>query len=149
MCENAKGQREPPMCQTGLSRDEFVAIAEAVGNEVEADVGKGSKLEYKMEPYHPATTGQIRLFYVDHDEPTIIIESVPSIGSERGITLAAPASEWTVTNDVDDHNIITTIGMAQESGHTAELAFRGPPAKLTPEGITTEDSTPYPPLLND
>ncbi|MFD1643497.1 hypothetical protein [Halohasta litorea] len=149
MCNNAQAQRKPPMSQTGLSREEFVAIGETVGEQVDTDIGGDSQVKYQMEPYYADTTGEITLCFKAQDEPVIIVESIPARGSERGITLTAPASEWTVANDVDDHNIITTLSIAQEVGHTAELYFRGPPAKLTPEGIVTDGPVEYPPLFNE
>ena len=137
------------MSQTGLNREEFVAIGETVGEQVDTDIGGDPQVKYRIEPYYPDTTSEIVLCFKDREEPVIIIESIPTRGAGQGITLAAPASEWTVANDVDDHNIITTLSMAQEVGHTAELFFRGPPAKITPEGIVADGPVEYPPLLNE
>lgn len=149
MEETDQKYREPPMSQTGINRKEFCAIAGSIGTRVGANDDSNPRIEYRVEPYHSDTTGEIRLYYVEREEPNIIAESVPSRGSGRGITLAGPASDWTVTNDVDDHNIITTLAIEQGHNHAAELFFRGPPAKLTPEGIAIEDDNTYPPLLDD
>lgn len=79
-----------------------------------------------------AAPGEIRVTFTERDdEPELVVDGTPAVGSGISLTVGGAVSDWCLAQTVDDHNLLTELVYQGDS----ILSVAGPPAKLKPEGI--------------
>lgn len=83
-----------------------------------------------------ASPGEIHVSLKEREdeEPELVVDGTPAVGSGISITVRGPVSDWALAQTVDDHNLLTELVFQGEP----VLSVYGPPARLRAGNIRVE-----------
>lgn len=126
---------DAPLLAPAVTRDVLAVFGEPVyGEQTYSDE---DRVAYTIESRDTdASPGEIHVSLKERggEEPELVVDGTPAVGSGISITVRGPVSDWALAQTVDDHNLLTELVFQGEP----VLSVYGPPARLRASDIRVE-----------